>query len=38
MFGALHWNNPENVIKNRLAHGEITVKEYSTLKRVLKNN
>jgi len=36
MFGALHWNNPEDVIKNRLAHGEITVKEYSTLKRVLE--
>jgi len=36
MSGALHWNNPEDVIKNRLAHGEITVKEYSTLKRVLE--
>jgi len=29
MMGALHWNNPEDVIKNRLAHGEITVKEHS---------
>jgi len=38
MLGALHWNGPEDVIKNRLAHGEISVKEYSTLKRVLKNN
>jgi len=36
MFGALHWNNPEDVIKNRLAHGEITVKEYSTLKMALQ--
>ena len=36
MFGALHWNNPEDVIKNRLAHGEISVEEYSTLKRALQ--
>ena len=36
MFGALHRNNPEDVIKNRLAHGEITVKEYSALKKVLE--
>jgi len=36
MFGALHWNNPEDVIKNRLAYGEITVKEYSAMKRVLE--
>ena len=36
MFGALHWNSPEDVIKNRLAHGEISVKEYSTLKRTLQ--
>jgi len=36
IVGALHWNNPEDVIKNRLAHGEITVKEYSTLKRALQ--
>jgi len=36
MSAALHWNSPEEVIKNRLAHGEITVKEYSTLKRVLE--
>ncbi len=35
-MGALHWNNPEDVIKNRLARGEITVNEYSTLKRVLE--
>ena len=33
---ALHWNNPEDVIKNRLAYGEITVKEYSALKKVLE--
>ncbi|MFB5611367.1 MAG: hypothetical protein ACE5RT_06120, partial [Nitrosopumilaceae archaeon] len=36
MFSALHWNRPEDVIKNRLAHGEITVKEYSTLKKALE--
>ncbi len=36
MFDALHWNGPEDVIKNRLAHGEISVKEYSTLKRALQ--
>jgi len=36
MMGGLHWNNPEDVIKNRLAHGEITVNEYSILKRVLE--
>jgi len=36
MFGALHWNNPEDVIKNRLAYGEITVKEYSALKKALE--
>jgi len=36
VFGALHWNNPEDVIKNRLAHGEISVKEYYTLKRALQ--
>ncbi len=36
IMGALHWNNPEDVIKNRLAHGEITVKEYSALKKVLE--
>ena len=36
IFGVLHWNSPEEVIKNRLAHGEITAKEYSTLKRVLE--
>jgi len=37
IFGVLHWNNPEEVIKNRLAHGEITVIEYSTLKRALQS-
>jgi len=36
IFGALHWNNPEEVIKNRLAHGEITIIEYSALKKVLE--
>ena len=36
MMGALHWNNPEDVIKNRLAQGKITVKEYSALKKVLE--
>jgi len=36
MMGALHWNNPEDVIKNRLAHGEITVEEYSAIKKVLE--
>ena len=36
MFGALHWNNPGDVIKNRLAYGEITVKEYSALKKALE--
>jgi len=36
IFGVLHWNNPEDVIKNRLAHGEITVKEYSTIKEALQ--
>ncbi len=36
MFAALHWNSPEEVIKNRLAHGEITVKEYSNLKNALE--
>jgi len=36
VFATLHWNNPEDVIKNRLAHGEISVKEYSTLKRALQ--
>jgi len=36
VFGVLHWSNPEDVIKNRLAHGEISVKEYSTLKRALQ--
>ncbi len=36
MIGALHWNNPEDVIKNRLAHREITVEEYSALKKVLE--
>ena len=36
MFAALHWNSPEGVIKNRLAHGEITVKEYSDLKKALE--
>ena len=36
IMGALHWNNPEDVIKNRLAYGEITVKEYSALKKVLE--
>jgi len=35
MMGAIHWNNPEDVIKNRLAHGEITIIEYSALKKVL---
>jgi len=36
IMSALHWNNPEDVIKNRLAYGEITVKEYSALKKVLE--
>ncbi len=36
MFGALHWNNPEDVIKNRLAYGEINVKEYSAFKKALE--
>ena len=36
MFGAFHWNNPKDIIKNRLAYGEITVKEYSALKKVLE--
>jgi len=36
MFGAPQWNNPEDVIKNRLAHGEITIKEYSALKKALE--
>ncbi len=36
MMGAIHWNNPEDVIKNRLAHGEITIIEYSALKKVLE--
>ncbi|HEU05043.1 MAG TPA: hypothetical protein ENH95_08050 [Nitrosopumilus sp.] len=36
MFGALHWNNPGDIIKNRLAYGEITVKEYSALKKALE--
>ena len=36
LFAALHWNSPEDVIKNRLVHGEISVKEYSALKRVLE--
>jgi len=36
IMGALHWNNPEDVIKNRLAYGEITVKEYSALKKALE--
>jgi len=35
-MGALHWNNPEDVIKNRLVYGEITVKEYSALKKALE--
>jgi len=36
MFGAVHWNNPKDIIKNRLAYGEITVKEYSALKKALE--
>ncbi len=36
IMSALHWNNPEDIIKNRLVHGEITVKEYSALKKVLE--
>jgi len=36
VLGVLHWNNPDDVIKYRLAHGEISVKEYSTLKRALQ--
>lgn len=36
MLGALHWNNPEDLIKNRLARGEISVKEYSALKKALQ--
>jgi len=36
MFCALHWNNPEDVIKNILTYGEITVKEYSALKKALE--
>jgi len=36
IIGTLHWNNPEDVIKNRLAFGEITVKEYSAIKKVLE--
>jgi len=36
MFGAFHWNNPKDIIKNRLAYGEITVKEYSALKKALE--
>ena len=36
VFGAILNNNPEDVIKNRLAHGEITVSEYNDLKKALQ--
>ncbi len=36
MFVAFNWNNQKDIIKNRLACGEITVKEYSALKKALE--
>jgi len=36
MFNSLHWNSPEDIIRNRLAHRKITVKEYSALKKALE--
>jgi len=36
MFGALLSKDPIDVIKNRLAHGEITVEEYDHLKKALQ--
>ena len=36
VFGAILNNNPEDVIKNRLAQGEITVSEYNNLKKALR--
>ncbi len=35
MFGALLSNSPMNIIKNRLARGEISINQYSRLKKAL---
>ena len=36
MFGSILGRDPHDTIKNRLAHGEITVTEYDNLRKVLE--
>ncbi len=36
MFGALLGKDPIDVVKNRLANGEITIEEYNQLKKTLQ--
>ena len=36
MFGSLFGKHPIDVIKNRLANGEITIEEYDSLKKALQ--
>jgi len=36
MFGSLFGKDPIDVVKNRLANGEITVEEYDNLKKALE--
>jgi len=35
MFGSLLGNSPMDIIKNRLAHGEISINQYTRLKKAL---
>lgn len=36
MFGSILGRGPEDIIKNRLAHGEITIIEYNSLRKALE--